>query len=118
MMTSQCIRCGGVLEALRRSPLCPRCWTEHNRARNREKVQAFRERGRAASASNSDEGPTSADLNWLDALDLGLAEPVARLFNLQEEGRGLPDPAWVATGFEILQKYDSQRDEFERRALL
>lgn len=119
-MIRQCAGCGTCLLPERRSELCPSCWLDYQRQRNREKVRAFRARQRieVAPPAPSDQNrlPTADEFQWLDGLDLGLAVPVSQASNLLDEGRGTDDPEVRELLVSMLARYDALRADFESRA--
>jgi hypothetical protein len=108
-MTRQCIGCGTLLPEEGRSLRCPRCWKERQMERNRKNVRAHR--GRAARVNF----PTIEEIEWLDGLNLDLADPVADLLNLIEAGKPGNDPEVLATARGALDRYDGIRGGFDAR---
>jgi hypothetical protein len=116
-VTRQCTNCAAFLPPERRSPLCAVCWPVWQLSRNREKVRAFRARTYAARAaymlSAEDYTPHAEDYNWLDSLDLGLAEPICEVQNLIESGTPISDPDVARRLREILTQYDQRAADLE-----
>lgn len=119
-MTRKCLGCSTVLFEGGRRPRCPRCWADRERARNRAKVRAFRKRVNDyrpyLEGTKGPHLPTGNDLEWLDWLNLGLAEPVWNLCEAIRRGSA-PYHEEVRNLDRIaLERYDSVREEFEARA--
>jgi hypothetical protein len=116
-VTRQCVGCGIVLPPEGRSPHCERCRLDYQRQRNREKVWAFRARVREAGASQAaaqgSRSPSDEELTWLDAINLGLEEPIRRVHELLDSGRSTSDSEVIALAAGALRRYDALRDEFE-----
>lgn len=110
-MTRQCSDCGTLLAEESRSPRCPRCWDDHQRARNRANVSALRKR-RADQISF----PTEEEIVWLDGVNPRLAEAVWDLGELIQSGRPSNDPELISSARTALERYDADREGFERQA--
>jgi hypothetical protein len=121
-MTRQCVGCGTVLPDEGRSPRCPRCRGERERARNLEKVHAFRQRRREyAFTLNGPKGrhiPTRNELSWLHwlQLDQDLYDPVWNLCAHVRAGRAPYNEQVLAWAKVALDRYDGQREAFDGRA--
>ena len=118
----QCAGCGVLLlDPGGRSPYCPRCWKEHQRARNRAKSERFRRHAKARALEEAEaEGRpiTGTDLVWLDQLNLGLAEPFRQAIALLGSGRESADPEVRQLLLGVLERYDTLRVEFDQQAAL
>lgn len=111
-MSRPCAGCGTLLPEGGRSRYCAACWPAHRAERNRANTRAFRDRARDAQSS-AVQFPTGAELEWLDQLYIGLAEPVGDLVTLHEDGRPGDDPDLLAAAALALDRFDGTRSAFE-----
>jgi hypothetical protein len=113
------VTCGNTSLHGPRSPYCERCWTEHQRARNRAKVERWRRReeARAIEQPRGDgRRPTETDFAWLDSLELELGDPIRRAFQLIDLGRTTRDQEVMQLAVGALGRFDDLRAEFDQRA--
>lgn len=112
-MTRQCVGCGTALPDEGRSPRCERCWIEHQKQRNRSKVQAHRARERSARPALTIQIPGDASRRWLRESDLGIAEPIDCISELLASGRDGTDLEIGEAARDGLERYDLNRQQFE-----
>jgi hypothetical protein len=116
-MNPQCLTCGSLLPEGARSPYCLPHYLEHQKARNRAKVRAYRERARNG-PPNPDQPhlPTEVDLGWLDWMDPELGGTIRRVVGMLNGGRTTDDPEVIELAGRALQRYDSIQAAIEDRA--
>jgi hypothetical protein len=120
-MTRQCVGCSTVLPDPGRSPRCPRCRAEHDRARNKKKIRDYRQRTReyqpTLGGSEDPHLPTWPEIQWLNWLELDLADPVREVVGGIRLGTQPYHPEVVAHARIAVERYDGNREEFESRVL-
>ena len=121
-MTRQCSGCAAALHEEGRSPRCPRCRAERVREQNLAKVHDFRQRRRdyqpTLGVASGAHLPYEKEIEWLDGLNLGLAEPVWDLCEAIRRGRAPYHEEVLGHARIALDRYDGLRAEFEARVLL